>query len=148
MAQSMRALHQRGYRLFDLSIGDLPYKRDFGVAEVPLFDLDVASSWRAMPVLACGRMVTSLKRSAMTGILVRSMRRGWPRGSRGLPLGMSRADGARPVRQAPTILWKPGRRKALTRRACQSGPGSVANERAYSAVHRQRSSQARLIGSS
>ena len=52
MAHSMQALHQRGYRRFDLSIGDLPYKRDFGVAEVPLFDLDVASSWRAMPVLA------------------------------------------------------------------------------------------------
>ena len=57
MAQSMQgAASARLSPVFDLSIGDLPYKRDFGVAEMPLFDLDVAGSWRAVPVLACDRI--------------------------------------------------------------------------------------------
>ena len=43
--RTMHALHARGCRHFDFSIGDYPYKSGFGVEPSPLFDLVIARSW-------------------------------------------------------------------------------------------------------
>jgi CelD/BcsL family acetyltransferase involved in cellulose biosynthesis len=44
--RTMHALHARGIRHFDFSIGDYPYKSGFGVQPSPLVDLVSAQSWR------------------------------------------------------------------------------------------------------
>ncbi|WP_439359822.1 GNAT family N-acetyltransferase [Bradyrhizobium sp. DASA03007] len=47
--RTMAALHARGVRRFDLSIGNQDYKRRFGAQKVPLTDVSVALSWRGLP---------------------------------------------------------------------------------------------------
>ncbi|UWU91875.1 GNAT family N-acetyltransferase [Bradyrhizobium sp. CB1015] len=47
--RTMAALHAQGVRRFDLSIGNQAYKRRFGAERVPLTDVSVALSWRALP---------------------------------------------------------------------------------------------------
>ncbi len=47
--RTMAALHARGVRRFDLSIGNQDYKRRFGAERVPLTDVSVALSWRGLP---------------------------------------------------------------------------------------------------
>ncbi|MCK1385379.1 GNAT family N-acetyltransferase [Bradyrhizobium sp. 21] len=47
--RTMAALHAKGVRRFDLSIGNQDYKRRFGAEPVPLTDASVALSWRGMP---------------------------------------------------------------------------------------------------
>lgn len=44
--RTMHALHARGCRHFDFSLGDYPYKSGFGVAPSPLLDFVAALSWR------------------------------------------------------------------------------------------------------
>ena len=44
--RTMHALHEKGIRHFDFSIGDYPYKSGFGVQPSPLVDLVSAQSWR------------------------------------------------------------------------------------------------------
>jgi CelD/BcsL family acetyltransferase involved in cellulose biosynthesis len=44
--RTMHALHARGCRHFDFSLGDYPYKAGFGVAPSPLLDFVAAPSWR------------------------------------------------------------------------------------------------------
>jgi CelD/BcsL family acetyltransferase involved in cellulose biosynthesis len=73
--RSMQALHARGYRCFDLSIGDYPYKHDFGVAPVPLVDLNVARTWRGLPIVYRDRTVAFVKRSPRAASFARSLQR-------------------------------------------------------------------------
>ncbi|MFK4510569.1 GNAT family N-acetyltransferase [Bradyrhizobium daqingense] len=47
--RTMAALHAKGVRRFDLSIGNQDYKRRFGATRVPLTDVSVALSWRGLP---------------------------------------------------------------------------------------------------
>ncbi|WP_164940095.1 GNAT family N-acetyltransferase [Bradyrhizobium zhanjiangense] len=47
--RTMAALHARGVRRFDLSIGNQDYKRRFGAQKVPLTDVSVVLSWRGLP---------------------------------------------------------------------------------------------------
>ncbi|WP_165405329.1 GNAT family N-acetyltransferase [Bradyrhizobium genosp. SA-3] len=47
--RTMAALHARGVRRFDLSIGNQDYKRRFGAQKVALTDVSVALSWRGLP---------------------------------------------------------------------------------------------------
>ncbi|WP_314951159.1 GNAT family N-acetyltransferase [Bradyrhizobium cosmicum] len=47
--RTMAALHAQGVRRFDLSIGNLDYKRRFGAERVPLTDVSIALSWRGTP---------------------------------------------------------------------------------------------------
>ncbi len=63
-------LHQaidRGYRVFDFTIGDERYKRDWCDIELKLFDFIAADSWRgalvAMPMLAMQRLKRWIKQT-------------------------------------------------------------------------------------
>lgn len=47
--RTLAALHAEGMRRFDLSIGNLDYKRRFGAERVPLTDVSIALSWRGLP---------------------------------------------------------------------------------------------------
>lgn len=47
--RTMAALHAKGVRRFDLSIGNQDYKRRFGATKIPLTDVSVALSWRGLP---------------------------------------------------------------------------------------------------
>jgi CelD/BcsL family acetyltransferase involved in cellulose biosynthesis len=53
--QTMQMLHARGYRHFDLSIGDQDYKRRLGGRPHRLFDLTQALTVRGMPMLVLDR---------------------------------------------------------------------------------------------
>ncbi|MBV8568643.1 MAG: GNAT family N-acetyltransferase [Methylobacteriaceae bacterium] len=55
IVRTMQALHEAGYRYFDLSIGEYDYKRRLGAQGRPLFDLSVALSLRGLPVAAYDR---------------------------------------------------------------------------------------------
>lgn len=50
--RTMELLHQRGYRSFDLSIGNFAYKLDFRVQPIPLYDYHQTRTLRAIPA-AC-----------------------------------------------------------------------------------------------
>jgi CelD/BcsL family acetyltransferase involved in cellulose biosynthesis len=76
--QSMQALHERGYRTFDLSIGDLPYKHDFCVEPLPLAELDIALTWRAVPTLYRERTWASVKKNPWVATAARSVKRVLP----------------------------------------------------------------------
>jgi len=63
-------MHQaidRGFKVFDFTIGDERYKRDWCDTELKLFDCIVASSWRgalvAMPMLAMQRLKRWIKQT-------------------------------------------------------------------------------------
>jgi CelD/BcsL family acetyltransferase involved in cellulose biosynthesis len=47
--RTMAALHARGVRRFDLSVGNYAFKRRFGATPLPLTDASVALSWRGVP---------------------------------------------------------------------------------------------------
>jgi CelD/BcsL family acetyltransferase involved in cellulose biosynthesis len=53
--RAMMALHQEGFRLFDFTFGDYPYKRQFGARQVRLLDAHIAVSWRALPSIISER---------------------------------------------------------------------------------------------
>jgi CelD/BcsL family acetyltransferase involved in cellulose biosynthesis len=73
--RSMHALHQRGIRCFDLSIGDFQYKHDFQVVPVPLFDLDVAQTWRGTSVICRDYVWARLKNYPRVANLATSLKR-------------------------------------------------------------------------
>ena len=75
ISRSIRELHARGHRQFDLSIGDFAYKHDFGVRAVSMVELDVARSWRALPSV-CGDFTWDwLRKNRYTGSVARSARK-------------------------------------------------------------------------
>ncbi|MFT4118412.1 GNAT family N-acetyltransferase [Bradyrhizobium sp.] len=60
--RTMAALHARGVRRFDLSIGNHDYKRRFGAEPVPLTDVSVALSWRGLPFVLRDHAAQGLRR--------------------------------------------------------------------------------------
>ncbi|WP_291620385.1 GNAT family N-acetyltransferase, partial [Bradyrhizobium sp.] len=60
--RTMAALHAQGVRRFDLSVGNLDYKRRFGAERVPLTDVSVALSWRGLPFAWRDHAAPSLRR--------------------------------------------------------------------------------------
>lgn len=60
--RTMAALHERGVRNFDLSIGNYDYKRRFGAKRLPLTDVSIALSWRGAPYLLRDRTAQGLRR--------------------------------------------------------------------------------------
>lgn len=74
--QSMQALHERGYRCFDLSIGDHSYKQDFCAEPAPLLDFEIARTWRAVPALYRDRTVALIKKTSWGATVARTLRRG------------------------------------------------------------------------
>jgi CelD/BcsL family acetyltransferase involved in cellulose biosynthesis len=59
--RTLMALHERGIRRFDFSIGDQHYKEPFGVGTGPLSDVDVPLTWRAWPAIAANRARAQLR---------------------------------------------------------------------------------------
>lgn len=49
VVEAMKYFVDKGVRRFDMGIGDYPFKRGFGVTEVPLYDLIVARDLAAVP---------------------------------------------------------------------------------------------------
>jgi CelD/BcsL family acetyltransferase involved in cellulose biosynthesis len=73
--RSMHALHERGIRCFDLSIGDFQYKHDFQVVPVPLFDFDAAQTWRGTSVICRDYLWARLKSYPRVANLATSLKR-------------------------------------------------------------------------
>jgi CelD/BcsL family acetyltransferase involved in cellulose biosynthesis len=63
----MRQAIKRGFRVFDFTIGDEPYKRDWSDTELALFDHISVATWRgalvAMPLLAKRRLKRWIKQT-------------------------------------------------------------------------------------
>jgi len=55
IVQTMRMLHAEGFRVFDFSVGDYPYKRRLGARSQPLYELTEALTPRGLPLLAYDR---------------------------------------------------------------------------------------------
>jgi CelD/BcsL family acetyltransferase involved in cellulose biosynthesis len=60
--RTMAALHQRGVREFDFSIGNYAYKRRFGVAPLALVDVTESLSWRGLPYALRDRAARRLRK--------------------------------------------------------------------------------------
>jgi CelD/BcsL family acetyltransferase involved in cellulose biosynthesis len=92
-AHLQELLHQaidRGFRIFDFTIGDEGYKRDWCDTEIKLYDYVSAATWRgalvAMPMLAARRLKRWIKQTPMLWsafsagrALIGSMARGFRR---------------------------------------------------------------------
>jgi CelD/BcsL family acetyltransferase involved in cellulose biosynthesis len=59
--RTLMALHERGVRRFDFSVGDYSYKENFGVSTVPLADIVIAMSWRGIPASAASTLRAVLR---------------------------------------------------------------------------------------
>ena len=75
----MMALHERGIRRIDFSIGDYGYKENFNIGWEPLADMALPLTWRAWPSVAAGRAKAALRRSPLARRLRDGMRRKRPR---------------------------------------------------------------------
>ncbi|WP_298111136.1 GNAT family N-acetyltransferase [Bradyrhizobium sp.] len=60
--RTMAALHERGVRRFDLSVGNYAFKRRFGAVPFPLTDASVALSWRGIPYALRDQAAQGLRR--------------------------------------------------------------------------------------
>jgi CelD/BcsL family acetyltransferase involved in cellulose biosynthesis len=69
--RTMEALFRRGFRSFDLTIGDYAYKRGFEVARIPLAMVEERLSWRAWPKVGYSSAKAYVKRHPAIARLVR-----------------------------------------------------------------------------
>lgn len=77
--RTMAALHAKGVRRFDLSVGNQDYKRRFGAERVPLTDVSVALSWRGLPFAWRDHAAPSLRRHPkLAALAARAMGKGRP----------------------------------------------------------------------
>ncbi|WP_257192608.1 MULTISPECIES: GNAT family N-acetyltransferase [unclassified Bradyrhizobium] len=75
--RTMAALHAKGVRRFDLSIGNQDYKRRFGAERMPLTDVSVALSWRGLPFAWRDHAAQGLRRyPAAASLAARAMGKG------------------------------------------------------------------------
>ncbi|NUR12107.1 MAG: GNAT family N-acetyltransferase [Bradyrhizobium sp.] len=75
--RTMAALHAKGVRRFDLSIGNQDYKRRFGAERVPLTDVSFALSWRGLPYAWRDHAAQGLRRyPAAAALAARAMGKG------------------------------------------------------------------------
>jgi len=72
----LMALHARGVRRIDFSIGDYGYKENFNIGWEPLADLALPLSWRGWPRVAAGRARAALRRSPLARRLRDGLRGG------------------------------------------------------------------------
>lgn len=71
IVNTMQSLHAEGFRLFDFSIGDYPYKRRLGARGEALFDLTAALRPRGLPLLAYDRARLVVRRYPAVRALAR-----------------------------------------------------------------------------
>jgi CelD/BcsL family acetyltransferase involved in cellulose biosynthesis len=81
LEKTLEALHAKGHREVDLSIGDFPYKSDFGVRLEPLYSAVIPLSVKGRPAWAAHAMRQQLKKSAW----VRGLRARLSGGKNGAP---------------------------------------------------------------
>ncbi|MEZ5900282.1 MAG: GNAT family N-acetyltransferase [Hyphomicrobiaceae bacterium] len=74
IVEAMKYFVAHGVRRFDFGIGDYPFKRGFGVAEVPLYDLFVAKDLAALPKTLYHRAVAHARKSPTIRGLVRRLK--------------------------------------------------------------------------
>ncbi len=75
--RTMAALHAKGVRRFDLSIGNQDYKRRFGAERMPLTDVSIALSWRGLPFACRDHAAQGLRRyPAAASLAARAMGKG------------------------------------------------------------------------
>lgn len=75
IGRTMEALHGRGVRTFDFTIGDYAHKRTFGVQKIPLVDILDRGSWRGWPRLMWERLKGFVRRRATLERLARKVMR-------------------------------------------------------------------------
>lgn len=79
IVKTMQSLHAEGYRVFDFSVGDYPYKRRLGARGEPLFELTAALTPRGLPLLAYDRAKQVARRyPALHALARRVMQRSRP----------------------------------------------------------------------
>lgn len=76
IVEAMKYFVERGVRRFDFGIGDYPFKRGFGVTEVPLYDLIVARDITAVPKALYHQIVARARNSGRLRALVRRLKGG------------------------------------------------------------------------
>lgn len=74
VVEAMKYFVARGVRRFDFGIGDYPFKRGFGVTEVPLYDLIVARDLAALPRALFHRWKGRLRKSERLRALYRRLK--------------------------------------------------------------------------
>lgn len=72
--ETMRHMVGRGIRVFDMGIGDYPFKHWIGCTAHPLVDLDVALRWRAWPRVAAAGLKRRLRENERVRALVARLR--------------------------------------------------------------------------
>lgn len=80
IVEAMKYFVAQGVRRFDFGIGDYPFKRGFGVDEVPLYDLYVARDLAALPKTLYHRAIAHARKNERVRNFVRrwKARRGTP----------------------------------------------------------------------
>lgn len=76
IVEAMKYFVAQGVRRFDFGIGDYPFKRGFGVTEVPLYDLIVARDLSALPKALYHRAVAHARKNPQLRALVRRWKAG------------------------------------------------------------------------
>ncbi|HMN37351.1 MAG TPA: GNAT family N-acetyltransferase [Hyphomicrobium sp.] len=74
IVEAMRYFVAQGVRRFDFGIGDYPFKRGFGVGEVPLYDLIVAKDLSALPKTLYHRAVAHARKNPAIRNFVRRLK--------------------------------------------------------------------------
>jgi CelD/BcsL family acetyltransferase involved in cellulose biosynthesis len=77
--ETMKHCVAQGIRRFDFGLGDHPFKRGFGVEEVPLFDLIVARDLAVVPRAMYHRMRARLRKSPRLRSVYRLLKRDFAR---------------------------------------------------------------------
>ena len=72
--EAMRHFCAQGVKTFDMGIGDYAFKRGFGTEPIPLADLVVPVSWRAMPYVASLRLKDRLRENDRLVATVRTLK--------------------------------------------------------------------------
>lgn len=71
IVEAMKYFVAQGVRRFDFGIGDYPFKRGFGVEDVPLYDLIVARDLAALPKMLYHRTVAIARKNPRLRALAR-----------------------------------------------------------------------------
>jgi CelD/BcsL family acetyltransferase involved in cellulose biosynthesis len=74
VVETMKHFVAQGIRRFDMGIGDYPFKRGFGVEDVPLYDLIVARDLAQVPHAMFQRLKGRLRKSARVQSLFRRLK--------------------------------------------------------------------------
>lgn len=72
--EAMRHFAAQGIKTFDMGIGDYAFKRGFGTKPIPLVDLVVPISWRAIPYVTTLRLKDRLRQNERLVAKIRTLK--------------------------------------------------------------------------